>query len=592
MSSVRTDDNTTFINELSRLVGHSHLLTDPAKTARYRKGFRSGQGEALAVVFPGTLLELWRVLSACVAADKIILMQAANTGLTEGSTPNGNDYDRDIVIISTLRLDKLHLLDKGEQVLAFPGTTLYSLEKALKPLGREPHSVIGSSCIGASVIGGICNNSGGSLVQRGPAYTEMSLFARIDENGKLTLVNHLGIDLGVTPEQILSKLDDDRVKDEDVQHDGRHAHDHDYITRVRDIEADTPARYNADPDRLFESSGCAGKLAVFAVRLDTFPAEKKQQVFYIGTNQPEVLTEIRRHILAEFTHLPVAGEYMHRDIYDIAERYGKDTFLMIDKLGTDKMPFFFTMKGRTDAMLEKVSLFKPHFTDRFMQKLGNVFPAHLPERMKTWRDKYEHHLLLKMAGDGIAEAQSWLTGFFKTADGDFFACTPEEGSKAFLHRFAAAGAAIRYQAVHSEEVEDILALDIALRRNDTEWFEHLPPEIDSKLVHKLYYGHFMCYVFHQDYIVKKGVDAHALKEQMLALLHERGAQYPAEHNVGHLYKAPETLKQFYRKNDPTNSMNPGIGKTTRQKYWKEPAETEQRNTQASDDHVQPNLRDC
>ncbi|EKS7425615.1 TPA: D-lactate dehydrogenase [Enterobacter cancerogenus] len=582
MSSVRSHDNTAFINELSRLVGSSNLLTDPAKTARYRKGFRSGQGDALAVVFPGTLLELWRVLSACVTADKIILMQAANTGLTEGSTPNGNDYDRDIVIISTLRLDKLHLLDKGEQVLAFPGTTLYSLEKALKPLGREPHSVIGSSCIGASVVGGICNNSGGSLVQRGPAYTEMSLFARIDENGKLTLVNHLGIDLGVTPEQILSKLDDDRVRDEDVQHDGRHAHDHDYVTRVRDIEAQTPARYNADPDRLFESSGCAGKLAVFAVRLDTFPAEKNQQVFYIGTNEPGVLTEIRRHILGNFTHLPVAGEYMHRDIYDIAERYGKDTFLMIDKLGTDKMPFFFTMKGRTDAMLEKVPLFKPHFTDRFMQKLGNVFPAHLPERMKTWRDRYEHHLLLKMAGDGIAEAQTWLTEFFKTADGDFFACTPEEGSKAFLHRFAAAGAAIRYQAVHSDEVEDILALDIALRRNDTEWFEHLPPEFDSKLVHKLYYGHFMCYVFHQDYIVKKGVDAHALKEQMLTLLRARGAQYPAEHNVGHLYEAPETLKRFYRENDPTNSMNPGIGKTTRNKYWKETADAEPHNTQASD----------
>lgn len=273
---------------------------------------------------------------------------------------------------------------------------------------------------------------------------------------------------------------------------------------------------------------------------------------------------------------------MHRDIYDIAERYGKDTFLMIDKLGTDKMPFFFTMKGRTDAMLEKVPLFKPHFTDRFMQKLGNVFPSHLPERMKTWRDKYEHHLLLKMAGDGIAEAQTWLSEFFKTAEGDFFACTPEEGSKAFLHRFAAAGAAIRYQAVHSDEVEDILALDIALRRNDTEWFEHLPPEIDSKLVHKLYYGHFMCYVFHQDYIVKKGVDAHALKEQMLALLHARGAQYPAEHNVGHLYKAPDALKQFYRENDPTNSMNPGIGKTTRNKYWKESPDAEQPVTQASD----------
>ena len=64
---------------------------------------------------------------------------------------------------------------------------------------------------------------------------------------------------------------------------------------------------------------------------------------------------------------------MHRDIYDIAEKYGKDTFLMIDKLGTDKMPFFFTMKGRTDAMLEKVSLFKPHFTDRLCRSSATSF---------------------------------------------------------------------------------------------------------------------------------------------------------------------------------------------------------------------------
>nr|WP_270221692.1 D-lactate dehydrogenase [Kosakonia cowanii] len=569
-----TQSNNTFINELKRLVGASHLLTDPAKTARYRKGFRSGQGDALAVVFPGTLVELWRVLNACVIADKIILMQAANTGLTEGSTPNGNDYDRDIVIISTLRLDKLHLLDNGEQVLAYPGTTLYSLEKALKPLGREPHSVIGSSCIGASVIGGICNNSGGSLVQRGPAYTEMSLFARIDDQGRLQLVNHLGIKLGETPEQILGKLDDDRIQPGDVLHDQRHGHDHDYINRVRDVEAETPARYNADPDRLFESSGCAGKLAVFAVRLDTFPAEARQQVFYIGTNQTAVLTEIRRHILANFDHLPVAGEYMHRDIYDIAERYGKDTFLMIDKLGTDKMPLFFNIKGRTDALLDKATVFKPRFIDRSLQKISGLFPSHLPSRMKEWRDKYEHHLLLKMSGGGIDEAQNWLKAFFADAEGDFFVCTPEEGSKAFLHRFAAAGAAIRYQAVHADEVEDILALDIALRRNDTEWFEHLPPEIDSQLVHKLYYGHFMCHVFHQDYIVKKGVDVHALKEQMLALLAQRGAQYPAEHNVGHLYEAPETLKRFYRENDPTNSMNPGIGKTSKRKFWQEAAQAE------------------
>ncbi len=371
-------NTSALLSDLRRLVGASHLLTEAEQTARYRKGFRSGEGDALAVVFPGTLSELWQVLQTLVSADVIILMQAANTGLTEGSTPQGNDYDRPLVIISTLRLDKLQLIDGGKQILAFPGSTLYQLEKVLKPLGREPHSVIGSSCIGASVLGGICNNSGGSLIKRGPAYSEMALFAQIDAQGKLKLVNHLGIDLGTSPEEILGRLDDDRWQPQDVQHDGRHASDHEYAERVRDVDADTPARFNADARRLFEASGCAGKLAVFAVRLDTFPTEPQQQVFYIGTNDVAVLSDIRRHMLAHFKNLPVAGEYMHRDIYDIAEVYGKDTFLMIDKLGTDKMPLFFSLKGRVDAWLAKLSFIKPHFTDRMLQRLTRLFPLTCP----------------------------------------------------------------------------------------------------------------------------------------------------------------------------------------------------------------------
>lgn len=565
--SSRTSQN--LLAELARIVGRSHLLTDPQQTARYRKGFRSGQGDALAVIFPGTLLEQWRILQACVAADSLVLMQAANTGLTEGSTPNGNDYERDIVIISTLRMDKIQQIDGGKQVLAFPGSTLYQLEKMLKPLGREPHSVIGSSCIGASVLGGVCNNSGGSLIKRGPAYSEMSLYAQIDAHGKLKLVNHLGIELGSTPEQILTRLDDETWQQSDVKYDQRQASDGEYAARVREVDADTPSRFNADVRRLFEASGCAGKLAVFAVRLDTFVSEKEQQVFYLGTNNPDVFDEIRRHILHSFTHLPVAGEYMHRDIFDIAEVYGKDTFVMIDKLGTDRMPLFFTLKGRADALSASVPFLKPHFSDRLLQKISKVLPSHLPARLKEYRNRYEHHLMIKMSGEGIAEARDYFSSYFQQAEGEFFACTPEEGAKAFLHRFAAAGAAVRYHAVHSDEVEDILALDIALRRNDRDWFERLPPEFDRALVHRLYYGHFFCHVFHQDYIVKKGVDVHALKEKMLAMLADRGAEYPAEHNVGHLYAAKPQLKAFYQQLDPTNSFNPGIGKTTKAKNWGE-----------------------
>lgn len=194
----------------------------------------------------------------------------------------------------------------------------------------------------------------------------MSLFARINEDGKLTLVNYLGIDLGETSEQIFSKLDDDRIKDDDVRYDGRYVYDYDYVYRVRDIEVDTFVRYNVDFDRLFEFFGCVGKLAVFVVRFDIFEAEKNQQVFYIGINQSEVLIEIRRYILVNFENLSVVGEYMYRDIYDIAEKYGKDIFLMIDKLGIDKMSFFFNFKGRIDAMLEKVKFFRSYFIDRAM----------------------------------------------------------------------------------------------------------------------------------------------------------------------------------------------------------------------------------
>ncbi|PEH55513.1 D-lactate dehydrogenase [Yersinia kristensenii] len=557
----------TLLTQLQHIVGARYLLTGERQTERYRSGFRSGAGSALAVVFPSTLLQQWQLLQACVAADTIVIMQAANTGLTEGSTPSGDDYDRPIVILNTLRLNQIQLLNDGKQVIGFPGSTLNQLEKRLKPYDREPHSVIGSSCIGASVIGGICNNSGGSLVQRGPAYTEMALFAQIDAQGELQLINHLGIHLGDTPEEILQCLERGKYPVSDIDQGTQQASDHEYATRVRDIDSSTPSRFNADPRRLFEASGCAGKLAVFAVRLDTFPRDKQQQVFYIGTNQTQVLTDLRRAILRDFKYLPVAGEYMHRDIFDIAEVYGKDTFVMINNMGTNNMPRFFTLKGKIDARLNKVPFLIDHLTDRIMQGFSQVLPSHLPKRLKSYRSKYEHHLMLKMSGEGITEAQQFLKDFFTTAEGNFITCTADEGKKAFLHRFAAAGAAVRYHAIHADKVEDILALDIALPRNEEQWFETLPPEIDQCLVAKLYYGHFLCHVFHQDYIVKKGVDTHALKQKMLALLNNKGAEYPAEHNVGHLYIAKPALKAFYQQIDPTNSFNPGIGKTSKLKYW-------------------------
>ena len=558
------------IETLEQIVGHKYVLTNESATQQYRKGIRFGNGKALAVVRPGNLLEQWKVLEACIKANVIILSQASNTGLTGGSTPDGDDYDRDIVIVSMTRMNKIYLIEDAKQVVCLPGSTLNQLEEALKPHGREPHSVIGSSCIGASVFGGVCNNSGGALVQRGPAYTQMSVFARVNEQGQLELINHLGIRLGDKPEDILMALDQGTFNDQDVDQKAGDGSDHNYADHVRQIDESTPARFNADPSRLYESSGSAGKVMVFAVRLDTFPIEKGAKVFYIGTNDTNELTDIRRDILGKFQYLPISGEYLHRDAFNIAEIYGKDTFLMIQWLGTNRLPALFGLKAKCDAIFSKIPFLPSNLTDRVMQGLSHLFPSHLPKRMLEFRDQYEHHLLLKVSAAGAEEAKKYLDEYFSHATGGYFECTPEEGTKAFLHRFAAAGAANRYRAVHTRATEDILALDVALPRNTRQWLETLPKEIEDKLAIKLYYGHFLCYVFHQDYIVKKGNNCMDIEHQMWKLLDNRGAEYPAEHNVGHLYVAKPALKEHYQKLDPLNCFNPGIGHTSKMAHYRQP----------------------
>lgn len=560
-------DSTVFLDGLRAIVGQKHLKTSVSQTARYRQGFRSGGGEALAVVLPHTLLQQWQVLQACVDADVIVIMQAANTGLTEGSTPVSEGYDRPTVIINTLRMGAVHVIGVGEQIVSLPGTTLYTLEKLLKPLGRQPHSVIGSSCIGASVAGGVCNNSGGALVQRGPAYTELACYAQLDAHGQLQLVNDLGIELGESPEEILTRLQAGDFSAEDVTHDNRLASDREYIDRIRDVNAASPARYNADPRRLHGASGCAGKLGVFALRLDTYSNNEREAVFYIGSNDTQVFSKLRRHILSSFTALPEVGEYIHRDCFDFAHRYGKDTVVMIDKLGTDKLPLFFSLKARADSVLNKIPFLPAQLSDRVMQLLARVWPEALPQRMLDYRAQYEHHLILKMSNEGIEEAEAYLQQELQGEAGAFFRCDDNEAAKAMLHRFAAAGAAVRYEALHGDKVQGVLPLDIALPRNTDDWFEQLPVELDDQLEAKLYYGHFMCLVFHQDYVVKKGGNMSEIKAQMLALLDARGGQYPAEHNVGHLYKAKPELAAFYQELDPSNSFNPGIGKMSRKKFY-------------------------
>ena len=104
------------LNEFKSVIGNKYVLTHKWQKQPFINGWRYGNGEAIAVLKPGNLLELWKLSEICVSNDFIIIMQAANTGLTGGSTPYGNDYDRPVIIINTLRINDIHLINNANPV--------------------------------------------------------------------------------------------------------------------------------------------------------------------------------------------------------------------------------------------------------------------------------------------------------------------------------------------------------------------------------------------------------------------------------------------------------------------------------------------
>ena len=82
--SAEVDGSVDFIREAARIHSEHILLI------WNDSGWRTESGDCEFVVLPNSLLEMWTVLKLCIKNDKYILMQAANTSLTGGSTPMEN----------------------------------------------------------------------------------------------------------------------------------------------------------------------------------------------------------------------------------------------------------------------------------------------------------------------------------------------------------------------------------------------------------------------------------------------------------------------------------------------------------------------
>ncbi|MEZ7519146.1 MULTISPECIES: D-lactate dehydrogenase [unclassified Psychrobacter] len=589
MSESRHEQIPRLLTALAIVVGTTNVLTKPSQQQSYVQGAIEAITDAtVAVVIPHSLVALWRVINICAAFDVIIIAQAANTGLTGGSTPNG-DYDRPLVVISMQLLGGVHLLNDAAELIALPAATLQQLESTLAPLGREPHSVLGSSCVGASVIGGICNSSGGMLVQRGPAYTEMALFARRNASGAFELINHLGLDLGSHPEEILENLQAGTFNENLNSTNSKACTNHRYQHKVRDCEAETPARFNNDPNGLYEASGSAGKVIVFAVRVATFAKPKREQTFYISTNDADTFTTLRQQWLKSELKLPVLAEYMHKDYNNITMHYGRDTCLSMRLLTANKIGSLYRMQAKIGYYLDKWHLPKT-LPDRILQMTSRFMPPSLPATLTTQALSYNYHLIIKVAdgfvndfdnginknsdkdsnktdGENIAAAQDFLQNYLQQYQGTLHVCTELESQSLLIFRSAATAAMFRYHNLNQDKFGELLSTDIALPRNAVDWDETLPKHLQEQVSKTFYLGHFFCHVMHQDYLLKPKTNAKQFKEDLLAFYDKRHIEYPAEHNVGHVYPAKAELHYFYKKLDPTNSLNPGIGQTEKWKNW-------------------------
>lgn len=240
-------------------------------------------------------------------------------------------------------------------------------------------------------------------------------------------------------------------------------------------------------------------------------------------------------------------------------------FCKVNRAGIDETAIAANVSGRNKTIGNDVFRYKAS-----VGELGRYVAAKTPDIVTNTSDEVvvEDTTAFVVAYRHFWNESTRLTAFFggaetdyfePSASGSFFECTEDEVKKAYLHRFSAEGDAVRYQTIHEKEIGDILALDIALK-NELNWVALFPPEIEQHLEKILSYGYFFCYVFHQDYILKKGSCAKEVIKRMLAQLYQYGAKYPAEHKVGHLYNADDNLTAIYHSLDPTNTFNPGTGK--------------------------------
>ncbi len=153
----------SLLQALHAAVGKAHVLTEgdlAAYEVDWRKRYR---GKALAVVRPGSTVEVAAVVRACADAGVSIVAQGGNTGLVGGSVPDASGTQ---VLLNLGRMNRIRAVDGANLTLTVDaGCVLQAVQQAAADHGLLfPLSLAAE---GSCTIGGnLGTNAGGTQVLR------------------------------------------------------------------------------------------------------------------------------------------------------------------------------------------------------------------------------------------------------------------------------------------------------------------------------------------------------------------------------------------------------------------------------------------
>lgn len=231
------------------------------------------------------------------------------------------------MVLSTLRLDRISLLDDNRMALCFCGAGLLDLSELLKRAGREPHSSLGSLFLNPTVGAGVALGSGGVPLRKGPVQTERMLYLRVGAGGEVQLVNSLGVkgipdgccdDWGVLDrlDSAASPLElEPSLRSRPASAAGW------YGARVS-RGGPNVARWNGAAGAGGGGCGSEGHVVVLASLHDTFPAPASSETLWVAADSAALCAELRRwgrvvwFFAPSFEHCPKgAGERGRRHAF-------------------------------------------------------------------------------------------------------------------------------------------------------------------------------------------------------------------------------------------------------------------------------------